>query len=184
MVDGVFWVKIGFCVFAFCEAFFAGIFPTLSKTCRESPKILGIANSFAAGVFMGIAFLHILPEEIEIWNGLWASYGCNVDHVLPLPTILLVCGYTLILIIDKVLFDTHSLFAHEDEHGHAETGRHSAHSDNAEEKFRENLKASFAKIEKARNSHPDVDVSHEIEEENKKVKQEVQDYLNPHNQKV
>lgn len=58
----VFWTKIGFCVIAFVEAYIAGIYPTYSKTCRESPKAMGIANSFAAGVFLAIAFLHILPE--------------------------------------------------------------------------------------------------------------------------
>jgi hypothetical protein len=66
------------------------------------------------------------------------------DHVLPLPTLLVVGGYTFILIIDKVLFDTHSLF--EDEHGHG--GEHGDEEmDPAERKFRENLKASFARMD-------------------------------------
>jgi len=64
----LFWTKIGFCVFAFCEAFFTGIIPTQSKTFRESPKIMGIANSFAAGVFIAIALIHILPEAMEMWD--------------------------------------------------------------------------------------------------------------------
>lgn len=50
------------------------------------------------------------------------------------------CGYTLILIIDKVLFDTHALF--EDEHGH---GGHDDHNDPAEIKLEVNMKASMAK---------------------------------------
>lgn len=148
---GIFWTKIGFCLFAFLEAFGAGIFPTMNKNCRENPKVLGIANSFAAGVFMGIAFLHILPEEFEIWNTVWVEAGHDPDHVLPLPTILMVAGYTIILIIDKVLFDTHSLF---DDHGHGGEGNgHGGdgheHTSGAENKFRENLKASFANIAQA-----------------------------------
>ena len=105
-IDDVFWVKIGFTVWIFLEALFAGLFPTFSKSCRESPKILGVANSFAAGVFLSIAFIHILPEEVENW----ANYNGNPERLFPLPYVLMFCGYLLILIIDKVMFDTHSLF--------------------------------------------------------------------------
>ena len=35
---------------------------------------------------------------------------------LPFPFLLLVTGYTIILVIDKVLFDTHAILGH-DEHG-------------------------------------------------------------------
>ena len=159
----VLWTKLGFSVVAFCEGYFAGIFPTYSKKCRDSPKILGIANAFAAGVFMGIAFLHILPEEIEIWNEIWIANGKDDHHVLPLPTILLIAGYTLILIIDKVLFDTHSMFQHDDNHG-AEDHRH---SENAQDKFRENLKASFKRVDDAKRSGSAEDLRKSIEEENK-----------------
>jgi zinc transporter ZupT len=145
-MSALFWVKIGFCVFAFAEAYIAGIIPTISKTCRESPKILGIANSFAAGVFISIALIHILPEQFELWNEIWADEGHNPDHVLPLPTLLMVGGYTLILIIDKVLFDTHSLFADDHGHGQGEDNDHVDGMDPAERKFRDNLKASFANI--------------------------------------
>lgn len=68
VIDTLFWVKTAFIVWIFFEAFLSGVFPTYSKTCRESPKILGIANSFAAGVFLAIALIHILPEEVENWN--------------------------------------------------------------------------------------------------------------------
>jgi zinc transporter ZupT len=30
---------------------------------------MGIANSFAAGVFIAIALIHILPEAMETWDG-------------------------------------------------------------------------------------------------------------------
>jgi hypothetical protein len=64
----------------------------------------------------------------------------------------MITGYTLILIIDKVLFDTHSLFA--DEHGHGGADGHGVGNENpAEEKFRQNLKASFMKMEQAQKSN-------------------------------
>ena len=106
VIDDVFWIKTGFIVEIFCEALFAGLFPTFSKTCRESPKLLGIANSFAAGVFLSIALIHILPEEVENWE----NYNDNPERLFPLPYILVFCGYLLILILDKVMFDSHALF--------------------------------------------------------------------------
>jgi len=129
----IYWIKIVFIIVVFIEAFVTGLIPTWSKSCRESPKVLGIANSFAGGVFLAIAFVHILPEQAEGYAELKADDG--VEEPFPLPYLLLFFGYTFILIIDKVLFDTHSLFDH-DENDEA--------ADPAEKKFQNNVKASFA----------------------------------------
>ena len=90
--------------------------PTWWLGCRESPKVLGIANSFAGGVFLAIALMHITPEMIETWNDLDVNKHMEgteeVENkkIFPLPELLIFTGYTIILIIDKVLFDTHALF--------------------------------------------------------------------------
>jgi zinc transporter ZupT len=171
----LFWTKIGFCLFAFFEAFGSGIFPTISKSCRESPKILGIANAFAAGVFMGIAFVHILPEMTAEWAEIEASKG--VTHIFPMPELLVVCGYTFILIIDKVLFDTHALFEH-DEHG--EGGHsHDGAVDPAEQKFRNNLRASYANIAAAEQSGDPNQVRRSMLTANTNIEKEIKEYLNP-----
>ena len=102
------WTKISFIIVVFFEALLSGAFPTYSESCRESPKILGIAKSFAGGVFIAIAIMHITPEQIETWNDLPRNEG---KEVFPLPELLIFFGYTLILILDKVLFDTSGLFA-------------------------------------------------------------------------
>ena len=70
-----------------------------------------MANSFAAGIFMAIALMHVLPEEIESY----AAYCGNPEKVFPLPELLAFSGYTIILVLDKVLFDTHALFDHDDD---------------------------------------------------------------------
>jgi zinc transporter ZupT len=131
------WIKLAFCFGIFFEAYLSGIIPTHNRTCLESPKIMGIANSFAAGVFIAIAFLHIVPEQVETWTTIWSAKN-DPNHVLPLPTILVVAGYTLILIIDKVMFDTRSLAY--DHHDKPDA------MDLTERKFRENLKSSLSKI--------------------------------------
>ena len=105
----VFWSKVIFIVVCFAEGMICGLIPTWWEGCRTNPKMVGIANAFAAGVFMGIALMHVLPEEIEAWN-VYAGPG----DVFPLPEVLAFAGYTVILIFDKVLFDTHALF---DDHG-------------------------------------------------------------------
>ena len=43
----------------------------------------------------------------------------------PVPFLLLVIGYTFILVLDKVLFDTHAMFHDEGEHGHGHGDDHS-----------------------------------------------------------
>ena len=137
-------LKICFIVISFLEAMIAGLIPTWSSSCRESPKILGIANSFAGGVFLAIALMHITPEMIEGWNSLDRNLSpypeCEPNEkVFPMPELLIFVGYSIILIIDKVLFDTHALFDHDhDEDGH--------NHDPAEIKLESNLKASMVRL--------------------------------------
>ena len=127
----ILWVKIAFVFVCFLEGMIAGLIPTWSEGCRTNPKILGVANAFAAGVFMAIALVHVMPEEIEEW----ANY-VGTEEVFPLPEVLCFAGYTIILILDKVLFDTHALFDdHGDEHAH----------DPADAKFEQNVRESMAR---------------------------------------
>ena len=58
-------LKLIFVFVLFAEAFFMRILPVKSKRCRNSVTTLGIANSFAGGVFIAIALLHIMPEAAE-----------------------------------------------------------------------------------------------------------------------
>lgn len=111
-------------VLFFCEALFAGYFPTFNRDCRENPKILSIANAFAGGVFMAIAFVHILPEAASGYAEL------KGPDAFPLPYVLIFVGYSIILLIDKVMFDTHALFDN-NEAGHS----HGGPSDPAAKKF-------------------------------------------------
>lgn len=103
-------LKILFVIVSFLEAVFMGSIPIISTKFKESPTILGIANAFSGGVFVAIALIHILPEQSE-------SYAEQDKGDFPMPFFLVLCGYTLILIIDKVLFDTHVILGdHDHEH--------------------------------------------------------------------
>jgi zinc transporter ZupT len=164
----VFWVKIGFIFVVFWEALLSGYFPTWSKSCRESPKILGIANSFASGVFIAIAIVHILPEESNNWNDLHP----DAKNLFPLPYFLIFCGYTLILIIDKVMFDTHALFDHEE-------GHHDGIADPAEAKVITDLKRSFSAVNAAAMTGSLVEAKKSMVEANTDLKKSMKEYLNP-----
>lgn len=113
--------QLCFMAFIFLEAFLTGLVPTWSRSCRESPRVLGYANAFAGGVFLAIAFCHIMPEAAGGWTDMWNSHEPPYKHEepFPLPYLLVFVGYTIILLLDKVLFDTHVLFEGE-ELGHTD----------------------------------------------------------------
>ena len=57
-------------VFLICCAIMTmlfGLAPIKIAGCKKNDKILGIANSFSGGVFLAIAFVHILPETSDIY---------------------------------------------------------------------------------------------------------------------
>lgn len=99
------WLKLGFTILVLIEAIIMGLLPVLSKTFTENPVIIGAANAFSGGVFLAICTMHIMPEQTESWAGYREDE--DIKSELPLPFFLLVGGYTLILVIDRVLFESH-----------------------------------------------------------------------------
>lgn len=63
--------------------------------------MLAILNAFSGGVFFSIAIIHILPEQAEGWY----NYDDFSKKTVPLPYAMVFVGYTLILVIDKILFN-------------------------------------------------------------------------------
>ena len=99
------WLKLGFMILVLIEAVVFGLVPVLSKSFTENPVILGAANAFSGGVFLAICTMHIMPEQTENWAE-YKSENCP-NMKLPLPFALLAGGYTLILVLDRVLFESH-----------------------------------------------------------------------------
>lgn len=116
-------IKSCFLVFFLFEAFIAGILPGSIPWCRKSVNMLGIVNSFAGGVFIAVALTHIMPEAANDYNEYMEhdhdhSLRHGDEEIFPLPFVLVFVGYFLLLLIDKVLFDTHSLMDHGQGHEH------------------------------------------------------------------
>jgi hypothetical protein len=85
-----------------------------------------------------------------------------------LPYLLLLAGYTLILVIDKVMFDTHSLFEDHDEHGDVKM-------DPAEEKLAKNVRASMVLMD--RKSLDPMEARKSMAEARQDLKGAVKEYL-------
>jgi len=76
--------------------------PNYVNSIRKNEYLLDIANTFAAGLFLGIGLLHLLPESSEIFKD---QYKIK----FPIAYLISFLTYCLILCIEKVIFDPHSI---------------------------------------------------------------------------
>jgi zinc transporter 1/2/3 len=88
------------------------LIPLHLKSFTESEWAMSIANSFSGGVFLSLAFGHLLPEAIHDFEG---------SEVVPCCVVL--AGYFLIFAVEKILFSTDTLL--EGGHGHSHSHSHS-----------------------------------------------------------
>lgn len=77
------------------------LIPLRAKKITENKFALGIANAFSGGVFLSLAFGHLIPECIHGFEGT----GLNEA----LPYMIVLGGYLLIFFVEKVAFDAHGL---------------------------------------------------------------------------
>ncbi len=80
-----------------------GLMPYYIKRFRTSTKFLSISNAFSGGLFLGIGLFHVLPEGAEMLE----------EYSLPWAYFCAYLSYALILFVEKVAFNSHSLI-----HGH------------------------------------------------------------------
>jgi zinc transporter 1/2/3 len=81
------------------------LIPLRSKKISENKLALSIANAFSGGVFLSLAFGHLIPECVHGFEG--------YNEVT--PYLLVLSGYLLIFFVEKVAFDAHDIM-HEMEH--------------------------------------------------------------------
>jgi len=75
------------------------LIPLRTKKLSENKLGLGLANAFSGGVFLSLAFGHLLPEALRGFEGYNES----------LPFMIVLGGYLLIFFVEKVAFDAHGL---------------------------------------------------------------------------
>jgi len=102
--------KIIFQVLLTSLNFLSWYVPLNHKSLAENALGLSIANSFSGGVFLSLAFSHLIPECV-------AGFP-NGAHNEVLPYMLILGGYMLIFFVEKVAFDAHGILDHGHHHHH------------------------------------------------------------------
>ena len=74
-----------------------GIIPLIVAKHHTSRRFFSLGNALAGGIFLGVGFMHLLPEANEVLSEL-------IDY--PLAPLLAAAGVALLLWIDRVLFET------------------------------------------------------------------------------
>ena len=115
-------IKVACLVFLLGMAIGFGFMPYFITSCRKSNTFLSLSNSFSAGIFLGMGLFHILPESVEM-----------LEEVTEVPLAYICCflSYALILFVEKIAFNSHSIVhaAHcqEDDHLYGEDHSHHKH---------------------------------------------------------
>eukprot|EP00522_Entomoneis_paludosa_P018300 CAMPEP_0172451932 /NCGR_PEP_ID=MMETSP1065-20121228/9747_1 /TAXON_ID=265537 /ORGANISM="Amphiprora paludosa, Strain CCMP125" /LENGTH=448 /DNA_ID=CAMNT_0013203903 /DNA_START=29 /DNA_END=1375 /DNA_ORIENTATION=- len=103
------------------------LIPLRSKQISENQLALSLANAFSGGVFLSLAFVHLIPE---------CTHGFGPEWPEAAPFGLILVGYLLIFFVEKVAFDAHDIL-HEMQagpgghSGHAHHHHHHDHGDKA-----------------------------------------------------
>ena len=95
--------------------------PLKSKKMTQNKLALSIANAFSGGVFLSLAFGHLIPECVH-------GFPDSTNDALLF--LLVLTGYLLIFFVEKVAFDAHDIL-HEmqgdDDHHHHHHNHHHHH---------------------------------------------------------
>lgn len=120
--------KVLFQLFLTSMNVFCWLVPLKSKKISQNKFALSMANAFSGGVFLSLAFGHLIPECVHGFSAVTES-----SHWLPAetPFVLVLCGYLLIFFVEKVAFDAHDILheMQEEEEDHAHHNQnHPGHS--------------------------------------------------------
>lgn len=95
---GMFGIQLALLVALLAAGMISGAVPLLRRAGADAghPRVLDWGNAFAAGVFLGAGFVHMLPDAGEAWARFGVSYPISyllaataivgmllVEHVLP-----------------------------------------------------------------------------------------------------
>lgn len=116
--------KVIFQAFLTALNVFCWLIPLRSKKISENKLALSLANAFSGGVFLSLAFGHLIPECV---HGFADAPGLPETA----PYLLVLAGYLLIFFVEKVAFDAHDIMhemEHAGEHTHTHNHKHNGHA--------------------------------------------------------
>lgn len=110
----VFYLKIFYLIIMALITSFFGLLPLCFNNCRKDTRFLNYANAFSGGIFLGIGFFHLFPEANENFEKYFLTPEGQNSYIfgLPISYLLAFLSYSLILYLEKVAFNSHSLIAH------------------------------------------------------------------------
>ena len=121
------WMTIAMFVVCLC-----GLVPKIWNRCAANESALGFINCFAAGIFLAMAIIHILPEGVHLYD-YWARKE-GIKQPFPLPYAAFLGGYLLVLLVDRVFAKacghSHGPDGHTHEHDDAQTGKEAVNNSN------------------------------------------------------
>ena len=131
-------LKGGLIVVLFGTALLIPLIPLKFSDSRFFKNALKISKTFAAGVFLGMAFLHLYPDSVKLLS--------SIQY--PLTGLMAISSYMCMLFIEKVAFVDNNLISHGGKH--PDLGCHcvTIHSDEEEDKIK-HLLSTLIKL----NSH-------------------------------
>ncbi len=89
--------------------------PMKIKRFRENQELISLANAFSGGVFLSLAFGHMIPHSLEGFE--LAGFAHNV------PFLVTLAGYLLIFFVEKIAFDTHGFIEEHHHHHHGSSSK-------------------------------------------------------------
>ena len=120
--NSVFYIKILYLIIMAVITSIFGLLPLCFNNCRKDSRILNYANAFSGGIFLGIGFFHLFPEANENFERYFSTPEGKSSFIYgwPMSYLLAFLSYSLILYLEKVAFNSHSLIAHT--HNHLDNG--------------------------------------------------------------
>jgi zinc transporter 1/2/3 len=109
------------------------MFPLKNKKFKSSKTLMGLANAFSGGIFIAAGILHVLPDANEAYEAGMKKKGVTDDY-FPWPNLMCILSFSLVFLVDKVVFDPHQLLHAGHDHGHGHSHGHGHHQHNDEEK--------------------------------------------------
>jgi zinc transporter 1/2/3 len=97
------------------------LIPLRSKSFAQNKNVLSIANAFSAGIFLMLGLGHLVPHSLEALDSISANRNLTFYALLG--------GYLMMLLIEKVAFNSHALLhslecpgvvSHDHSHAHPE----------------------------------------------------------------
>ena len=76
-------------------AIIGGLIPLISAKSTNSERFFSLGNAFAGGLFLGVGFIHLLPEGIDMLS----AYS-----EFPWGAVTATVGFAVLLLLDRILF--------------------------------------------------------------------------------